>query len=75
LRGLQGAFPISVRTAEMDFQKPIPHDVLGIPGYVQFISPIRRYVDLPAYYQVNIFISEERFYSVQEIKYLCIFLF
>ncbi|GJN17199.1 hypothetical protein PR202_gb04249 [Eleusine coracana subsp. coracana] len=40
-----------LRAAEMDFQKPVPHGVLGIPGYVQFTSPIRRYVDLLAHYQ------------------------
>ncbi|KAL6977452.1 hypothetical protein U1Q18_026252 [Sarracenia purpurea var. burkii] len=38
--------------AEMDFRKPIRHGVLGIPGYVQFTSPIRRYMDLLAHYQV-----------------------
>ena len=42
-----------LHAAEMDFQKPLPHGVLGIPGYVQFTSPIRRYVDLLAHYQVN----------------------
>nr|CAB3474779.1 unnamed protein product [Digitaria exilis] len=42
-----------LRAAEMDFQKPITHGVLGIPGYVQFTSPIRRYVDLLAHYQVG----------------------
>lgn len=41
-----------MRAAEMDFKKPIRHGVLGIPGYVQFTSPIRRYVDLLAHYQV-----------------------
>ncbi|CAD6235987.1 unnamed protein product [Miscanthus lutarioriparius] len=42
-----------LRAAEMDFQKPVPHGVLGIPGYVQFTSPIRRYVDLLAHYQLS----------------------
>lgn len=41
-----------MRAAEMDFKKPIRHGVLGVPGYVQFTSPIRRYVDLLAHYQV-----------------------
>ncbi|KAF8775354.1 hypothetical protein HU200_004766 [Digitaria exilis] len=45
-----------LRAAEMDFQKPITHGVLGIPGYVQFTSPIRRYVDLLAHYQVKAFL-------------------
>uniref|UniRef100_A0A804NB35 RNB domain-containing protein n=1 Tax=Zea mays TaxID=4577 RepID=A0A804NB35_MAIZE len=45
-----------LRAAEMDFQKPVPHGVLGIPGYVQFTSPIRRYVDLLAHYQVKAFL-------------------
>ena len=46
------AFVKIMRAAEMDFRKPIRHGVLGIPGYVQFSSPIRRYVDLVAHYQV-----------------------
>jgi exoribonuclease R len=41
-----------LRAAEMDFRKPVTHGVLGVPGYVQFSSPIRRYVDLLAHYQV-----------------------
>lgn len=42
-----------MRAAEMDFRNPIRHGVLGVPGYVQFSSPIRRYVDLLAHYQVS----------------------
>lgn len=45
-----------MRAAEMDFRKPIRHGVLGLPGYVQFTSPIRRYMDLLAHYQVKAFI-------------------
>lgn len=41
-----------MRAAEMDFRNPVRHGVLGIPGYVQFTSPIRRYIDLLAHYQV-----------------------
>lgn len=41
-----------MRAAEMNFRKPIRHGVLGLPGYVQFTSPIRRYIDLLAHYQV-----------------------
>ena len=29
-----------------------PHAALGLPAYVQFTSPIRRYTDLLAHYQV-----------------------
>lgn len=47
----------TMRAAEIDFRKPIPHGVLGIPGYVQFTSPIRRYLDLLAHYQVFPLIS------------------
>ncbi|KAK9829763.1 hypothetical protein WJX72_007759 [[Myrmecia] bisecta] len=32
---------------------PVPHAALGLPGYVQFSSPIRRYGDLLAHYQVK----------------------
>ena len=38
--------------AEMSFQKPLEHAVLGLPGYVQFSSPLRRYSDLLVHYQV-----------------------
>lgn len=41
-----------MRAAEMDFRKPIRHGIMGLPGYVQFTSPIRRYMDLLAHYQV-----------------------
>lgn len=44
-----------MRAAEMNFRCPVRHGVLGIPGYVQFTSPIRRYMDLTAHYQVNLF--------------------
>ncbi|XP_050211898.1 ribonuclease II, chloroplastic/mitochondrial [Mercurialis annua] len=42
-----------MRAAEYDFRKPVRHGILGIPGYVQFTSPIRRYMDLLAHYQVK----------------------
>lgn len=42
-----------MRGAEIDIRKPIRHGVLGLPGYVQFTSPIRRYLDLLAHYQVS----------------------
>lgn len=42
-----------MRAAEFDFRSPIRHGVLGVPGYVQFTSPIRRYIDLLAHYQVS----------------------
>ncbi|KAG9154881.1 hypothetical protein Leryth_025272 [Lithospermum erythrorhizon] len=45
-----------MRAAEMDFRKPIRHGVLGLPGYVQFTSPIRRYMDLLAHYQVKAYL-------------------
>ena len=68
-----------LRAAEMDFQKPVPHGVLGIPGYVQFTSPIRRYVDLLAHYQVNMLILflwvNEKLHSRQEIRKFCIYIF
>lgn len=41
-----------LHAAEIDYRKPIRHGVLGIPGYVQFTSPIRRYMDLLSHYQV-----------------------
>lgn len=41
-----------MRAAEMNYRNPIRHGLLGVPGYVQFTSPIRRYIDLLAHYQV-----------------------
>lgn len=48
-----------MRAAEFDFRSPIRHGLLGIPGYVQFTSPIRRYLDLLAHYQVKSVIRGE----------------
>ncbi|URD77310.1 RNB [Musa troglodytarum] len=48
-----------MRAAEMNFRNPIRHGLLGLPGYVQFTSPIRRYIDLLAHYQVKAFIRGE----------------
>ncbi|KAI4340075.1 hypothetical protein MLD38_024947 [Melastoma candidum] len=48
-----------MRAAEFDFGKPIRHGVLGLPGHVQFTSPIRRYMDLLAHYQVKAFLRGE----------------
>ncbi|XVE96893.1 hypothetical protein REPUB_Repub02eG0262900 [Reevesia pubescens] len=48
-----------MRAAEIDSRKPIRHGLLGIPGYVQFTSPIRRYLDLLAHYQVKAFLRGE----------------
>ena len=44
--------------ADMSFMKPIQHAALGVPGYVQFSSPIRRYSDLLAHYQVSYFSTQ-----------------
>ena len=37
---------------DMNFLKPLQHASLGLAGYVQFTSPIRRYTDLLAHFQV-----------------------
>uniref|UniRef100_A0A2P2LL51 Ribonuclease IIic/mitochondrial isoform X1 n=1 Tax=Rhizophora mucronata TaxID=61149 RepID=A0A2P2LL51_RHIMU len=47
------AFVRIMRAAEIDFRKPVHHGILGVPGYVQFTSPIRRYMDLLAHYQIK----------------------
>lgn len=44
-----------MRAADMNFYGPLSHATLGIKGYVQFTSPIRRYVDLLAHFQVRFF--------------------
>ncbi|KAJ8899689.1 hypothetical protein K2173_019387 [Erythroxylum novogranatense] len=48
-----------MRAAEIDFRKPVRHGILGVPGYVQFTSPIRRYMDLLAHYQVKAVVRGE----------------
>ncbi|XP_024394538.1 ribonuclease II, chloroplastic/mitochondrial [Physcomitrium patens] len=45
--------------ADMSFMKPISHAALGVRGYVQFTSPIRRYSDLLAHYQVKAILRGE----------------
>lgn len=59
----------TMRAAEMDFRKPTRHGVLGLPGYVQFTSPIRRYMDLLAHYQVKAFLRGDSFpFSAGELE-------
>lgn len=38
---------------DMSSTRKMAHASLGLPGYVQFTSPIRRYGDLIAHYQVH----------------------
>lgn len=35
-------------------QEPLPHASLGLPAYVQISSPIRRYTDLLAHWQIKV---------------------
>lgn len=37
----------------MGVERPLPHAGLGLPGYVQVTSPIRRYSDLLAHWQLK----------------------
>lgn len=39
--------------AEVNYNTRVPHASLGLPGYVQVTSPIRRFGDLMAHYQVG----------------------
>ncbi|XP_010543300.1 PREDICTED: ribonuclease II, chloroplastic/mitochondrial isoform X3 [Tarenaya hassleriana] len=58
-----------MRAAEMNFRSPVRHGVLGLPGYVQFTSPIRRYMDLTAHYQIKAFLRGEDFpFSAGELE-------
>ena len=34
--------------------EPLPHAGLGLPAYVQFTSPIRRYGDMLAHWQIKV---------------------
>ena len=36
------------------FAQPQPHASLGLPAYLQFTSPIRRYVDLLSHFQLKV---------------------
>lgn len=60
----------TMRAAEIDFRKPMPHGILGIPCYVQFTSPIRRYLDLLAHYQVFLLISYIFLNQVCSVRFL-----
>ncbi|KAJ1686518.1 hypothetical protein LUZ63_017908 [Rhynchospora breviuscula] len=58
-----------MRAAEFDFRAPLSHDTLGVNGYVQFTSPIRRYVDLLAHFQVKAFLRRRVLpFSAGELK-------
>lgn len=49
-----------------------PHAALGLPAYVQFTSPIRRYTDLLAHYQVLLVNHSDYFQqSVSENSSVC----
>jgi len=37
-------------------QETLPHSGLGLPGYVQITSPIRRYTDLLAHWQIKVIV-------------------
>lgn len=39
--------------ADLNFLKPSRHASLGLAGYVQFTSPIRRYADVLAHFQIK----------------------
>lgn len=43
----------STSRADMSFLKPLQHAALGLVGYVQFTSPIRRYADLLTHFQIK----------------------
>ncbi|KAL3692670.1 hypothetical protein R1sor_006321 [Riccia sorocarpa] len=40
-------------SVDMSSTRKLPHFSLGLPGYVQFTSPIRRFGDLIAHYQIK----------------------
>lgn len=46
--------------SEINCSLPIPHASLALNGYVQFTSPIRRYGDMLAHYQVKAFLRGEK---------------
>lgn len=58
LQSLQGPslaahLRLTMNRSNTNCTAPIPHAALGLLGYVQFSSPIRRYGDLLAHYQVR----------------------
>ncbi|KAI5067057.1 hypothetical protein GOP47_0017585 [Adiantum capillus-veneris] len=42
-----------MKPVELNFMQPLQHSCLGLPGYVQFTSPLRRYSDFMVHYQVK----------------------
>uniref|UniRef100_A0A2N9J315 RNB domain-containing protein n=1 Tax=Fagus sylvatica TaxID=28930 RepID=A0A2N9J315_FAGSY len=57
--GSRNNIPLPYRGQPQSNIDPIRHGILGIPGYVQFTSPIRRYMDLLAHYQVKAYLRGE----------------
>eukprot|EP00850_Spirogloea_muscicola_P002654 SM000010S04292 [mRNA] locus=s10:691177:696450:- [translate_table: standard] len=54
--------------SEVTAKGPIVHSSLGLPGYVQFSSPIRRYGDLLAHYQLKAVLrGEEPPFGAEEL--------
>ncbi|KAH7387670.1 hypothetical protein KP509_16G035800 [Ceratopteris richardii] len=42
-----------MKPAEISIMQPLHHSCLGLPGYVQFTSPLRRYPDFMVHYQIK----------------------
>ncbi|MCO5549441.1 hypothetical protein L7F22_002912 [Adiantum nelumboides] len=42
-----------LQPADLSLLQPLQHACLGLPGYVQFTSPLRRYSDFLVHYQVK----------------------
>lgn len=58
LKGLSGLslaahLRLGMNRSSVNCTAPVPHSALGLAGYVQFSSPIRRYGDLLAHYQIK----------------------
>ena len=47
---------------------PSPHAALGLSGYVQFTSPIRRYGDLLAHWQIKVNLSRRSHRVYQKVR-------
>ncbi len=50
--------------------KPFQHSSLGLKSYVQFTSPIRRYGDLLAHYQITSFLKGDKLIPEEEMSNL-----
>ena len=54
----------------LSIPQPAPHAGLGLPAYIQVTSPIRRYGDLIAHWQLKVGLVPSRLYTALLISFI-----